>query len=458
MQFASLTFLFLFFPMTLGLYRLVPHRWKREAMLVISVLFLLGGGLLSAGVLLLLTALTFFAGWLMERWKSRKGRSGLLLTGVVLGYLAVLVLLRSDWLRSWKTAYLDGTMFFPLGLAFFALQGVGYCADVRRGVISAERNWRSFFLYMLFYPRLILGPAVSYRDAQRWEFQRAVSMEQTGAGLLRFVAGLAKKLLLADWVGMFFLSAAQTDFSGYSFLTAWLGVLAHLLSLYLELSGYADMAIGLALCYGVKLPESYGKKLFYPSVLLFSAQWNRTVIQWFSQYVGGHLSSRNPLLRTIAVTLTWGCIGLWYGFRLPSLLWGIAIGLLLCLEHAMGERRTHTGFRYLLVGGLLSVGSLLLTMPDLAHVWSYCRILLGMEGIMPTESDFYFLRSYGLALLPACYTATGHWRTLLRRAEHTLWFRRMRTVLTVSVSVLLLAGCVAVLFGIGGSAAMQLLI
>ena len=78
MQFASLTFLFLFFPMTLGLYRLVPHRWKREAMLVISVLFLLGGGLLSAGVLLLLTALTFFAGWLMERWKSRKGRSGLL--------------------------------------------------------------------------------------------------------------------------------------------------------------------------------------------------------------------------------------------------------------------------------------------------------------------------------------------------------------------------------------------
>ena len=101
MQFASLTFLFLFFPMTLGLYRLVPHRWKREAMLVISVLFLLGGGLLSAGVLLLLTALMFFAGWLMERWKSRKGRSGLLLTGVVLGYLAVLVLLRSDWLRSW---------------------------------------------------------------------------------------------------------------------------------------------------------------------------------------------------------------------------------------------------------------------------------------------------------------------------------------------------------------------
>lgn len=73
MQFASLTFLFLFFPMTLGLYRLVPHRWKREAMLVISVLFLLGGGLLSAGVLLLLTALMFFAGWLMERWKSRKG-------------------------------------------------------------------------------------------------------------------------------------------------------------------------------------------------------------------------------------------------------------------------------------------------------------------------------------------------------------------------------------------------
>ncbi|MFR6587864.1 MAG: hypothetical protein ACLUSL_08820 [Ruminococcus sp.] len=136
---------------------------------------------------------------------------------------------------------------------------------------------------------------------------------------------------------------------------------------------------------------------------------------------------------TIAVTLTWGCIGLWYGFRLPSLLWGIAAGLLLCcLEHAMGERRTHAGFRYLLVGGLLSVGSLLLTMPDLAHVWSYCRILLGMEGIMPAESDFYFLRSYGLALLPACYAATGHWRTLLRRAEHTLWFRRMRTVLTVS--------------------------
>ncbi|WP_295216986.1 MBOAT family O-acyltransferase [Ruminococcus sp.] len=458
MQFASFTFLFLFFPMTLGIYHLTPQRWKRDVMLAISVLFLLGGGWLAALVLLLLTAATYGIGLLLEHLRTRKKLSGLVLFGTVLVYLSALILLRSNWMQSWEFSLLHGKDLFPLGLAFFVLQGIGYCTNVRRGKYYAERNWRQLFLYMLFYPRLIMGPVVPYPVALKSLCEPTFSMQQIGAGMTRFLVGLGKKLLLADNVGMLFQTVNQVDPSGYSIIAVWLGALAQLVSLYLELSGYADMAIGLALCYGVHLPESYGKSLFFPSVTKFADQWNRTVVQWFSHYVGTRFHGKNQLLHLFAVTITWGCVGLWYGFRLPTLIFGLGIGFCIWMEHLIGQSKRYVGIRYGITALLLSIGAVLLIQPDMTSACEYLNVMFGMGHFTPGEADKNLLFSYGLVLLLSVYAASGNWRTVLCLLEEKSWYRMIRIPLTVAAVLLLLCCCTAVLISTGGTVEMQLML
>lgn len=458
MQFASFTFVFLFLPITMVLYYLTPRRWKQEVMLGISLLFLCSGSWMAALSEILLAATAYGTGLLLEKLRSRRGLSRFVLFGVIILQFGALLLLRSDWAASWNTGLFSGKELFPLGLSFFVLQATGYCMDVYRGKCSCETNWRSLGLYLLFYPRLLMGPVMSYHAAQKALHDTAFDMTQIGHGLLRFFVGLAKKLVLADWVVMLFQTTVQTDTSAYSLLMVWLSAFAKLLALYLELSGYADMALGLGMCYGVRLPESYGKSLYYPSVAAFADQWNRTVVQWFSHYVGTHFRGSNRFFHLMAILVTWGCIGLWYGFRVPTFLFGICIGVCLWTEHLLWNNQQSSAVRYALTALLLSVGAVLLAMPDLTSVWSVLKIMLGGGHLAPTEADADLLRTYGLILAVSIYCVSGNWRSLLRYFENKSWFRMLRIPLTILVSLLLLLIDVAFLLRTGGNVQMQLLL
>ena len=122
MQFASFTFVFLFLPITMALYYLTPQRWKQEAGLGISLLFLCSGSWLAALVEILLAAAAYGAGLLLEKQRLRRGLSRLLLFGIIVLQFGALLILRSDWLRSWNTGLFSGKELFPLGLSFFVLQ------------------------------------------------------------------------------------------------------------------------------------------------------------------------------------------------------------------------------------------------------------------------------------------------------------------------------------------------
>ena len=223
MQFASFTFLFFFLPITMGIYYLTPRRWKQEVMLGISILFLFCGGWMAALTELVLAALTYGAGLLLEKLRTKKALSRLTLAGTLLVQFGALIVLRSDWLYSLKAGAFHGSALFPLGLAFFVLQNAGYCIDVFHGKCRGETNWRRLGLYLLFYPRLIMGPVVSYPMVHKTICDPAFDMSRIGGGLLRFLVGMAKKLFLADWVGMLFQTLCQTSDAPYSMLVVWLG-------------------------------------------------------------------------------------------------------------------------------------------------------------------------------------------------------------------------------------------
>lgn len=458
MQFASFTFVFLFLPITMALYYLTPHRWKQEAGLGISLLFLCSGSWLAALVEILLAAAAYGAGLLLEKQRLRRGLSRLLLFGIIVLQFGALLILRSDWLRSWNTGLFSGKELFPLGLSFFVLQATGYCIDIYRGKCSCETNWRSFGLYLFFYPRLLMGPVMSYHAAQRALQKTNFDIAQIGCGLFRFFVGLAKKLVLADWIVMLFQTTVQADASAYSLLMVWLSVFAKLLALYLELSGYADMALGLGMCYGIRLPESYGKSLYYPSVAAFADQWNRTVVQWFSHYVGTHFRGSNRFFHLMAIVVTWGCIGLWYKCCFPAFLFGICIGVCLWAEHLFWNNRQSSVVRHGLVLLLLSVSTVLLTMSDMTDVWHVLKIMLGGGHLAPTEADADLLRAYGLILVVSAYCASGNWRSLLRFFEDKSWFRMLHIPLTILVGLLLLLIDIVFLLRTGGNVQMQLLL
>ncbi len=458
MQFASFSFIFLFLPAALAIYHLTPERRKMPVMLGISFVFLLSGGIGAALILLLLTAGTYGAGLLLERFRLKKILSSLTIFSVLVVFLLALALLRSSWILSVENQFVNGADFWPAGLAFFALQAIGYCADVKNGRIPAERRWMHLFLYMLFFPRLIMGPVVSYRTAQRTHYTSGFSISQIGAGLMRFLIGLSKKLLLANSLAMLFEEITQGTAS-FSVLVLWIGALEKLTAIFLELSGYADMAVGLAMCFGVRLPEGYGKSVFFPTVIRFSEQFNRTVVQWFSHYAGRKFHGRNRLTRSLTVLAAWGCIGLWYGFRPTTLLWGILIGLCLCIEYAFGFHRRirYRAVHYFLTMAFLSIGTLLLVLPDFSSVYMYLRGMFSMNRLSLSDADWYLFRSHGLMMLAAFYVASGHWQNVMGAIRGKLWFRRIQTPLTQVVMLILLLACTAVLMT-DGTAVFQLML
>ncbi len=445
MQFVSFTFLFLFLPLTLGVYYLVPLRWKPKVLLGTNLIYLLGSGWFVAAVELLLTLVTFGVGQWMAHWKTQKVRKKLILSASILLYVGAFVLLRSELSTRWAAISIWGVHWNTIGFSFFILHGIGYCLDVEREKILPEKKWLSFASYMLFYPKLMMGPVVSYTTFQKMQMATRFSFAVIGRGVVRLVIGVSKLLLLANWLGLVFQTLHQTESSAYSLVTVWVGAFAQFLTLFLTFSGLVDMAIGIGMCYGVTLPESYGKTAFFPTVSHFADQWNRTVVQWFSHYVGTHFHGKHAMLHLFAVMTTWGCIGLWHGLCASTLLFGLLIGGFLWLEYMLRRKKYYAGLHVFLTILLLSLGAVLLTLTDWRSVWAYLRIMFGAENIAPTEADSVVLRQFILILLLAVCVCSGKWRSILRKLESYTWFQLVRMPASILLVLILLLLNVAVL-------------
>lgn len=437
MQFASFTFLFLFFPLSLSLYYFVPFHWKKRVMFVTNLFFVVCGGFAAAVIEILLTLGTYGIGWFIFRLRERKLIRKAVLFGIIMVYILLLIFLRSDMMHQFENSLLHGIQLFPLGFAFFSLSGIAYCIDIERGKEKPERNFLHFANYMLFYPKLIMGPFISYASMRKCRLTNRFSAELVGKGIVRFVIGLSKKLLLADWIGLLFQTINQTDPSVYSLFVVWIGAFSQLVTLFLEFSGYADMAIGLGMCYGFQLPESYGKSVFFYSISRFADQWNRTVVQWFSHYIGTHFHGNNRFFHLFAVTATWGCIGLWYGFHFSSLIFGLSIGIFIWMEYTLLKQNHSIKLHYVITVLILSVEAMLLSQTDWSSSWSYLQAMFRISHIAPVEIDGIILRQVILILLVSIYVSSGNWKTVLKRIETISWVSAIRIPVMICLTFVL---------------------
>ncbi|RZT08681.1 alginate O-acetyltransferase complex protein AlgI [Duganella sp. CF402] len=348
MVFSSPGFLFLFFPLFYLMYFALPRGWRNSYILLASfVFYVLGAGALTVVALVLLLANWLLAGVIGARREQQPQQARALLAGGIalnllpllfFKYLLFLAQLLQD-LSGWQATapVRELGIVLPLGISFYVFHFLSYLLDVHAGRIAPERSLQKFAIYIFLFPHLIAGPVVRYAEVREQLHirHRAGTSRQLFWGLLIFIVGLSKKLLIADPLGVVAdgIYRPGAELSAYS---AWLGAACYSFQIYFDFSGYTDMAIGLARIMGFRFPRNFNRPYAAASITEFWQRWHMTLSRFFRDYVyiplGGNRGSAWRTYRNLMVVFV--LCALWHGAAYTFLAWGVGHGLLLVLERA----------------------------------------------------------------------------------------------------------------------------
>ncbi|EHJ49144.1 membrane bound O-acyl transferase MBOAT family protein [Solidesulfovibrio carbinoliphilus subsp. oakridgensis] len=362
-------FLYYFLPLTLALFFLSPVRARGAVLLVASLAYFFLAD--AAGLPVLLAAAVGNYG--LGRWIGRA--DGAARTwATALGVAANIGLL---------AFYKYGGLAAPLGISFFSFQAVAYLVDVKRRVLPAEVSLPRLTLALAFFPKITAGPIARFGPLLPALVRPRPTLANFRDGAWRFAVGLAKKTLVAGALGPL-ADAAFTRGPGLDTGTAWLGLAAYSAQIYYDFSGYTDMALGLGLLCGIRLPENFNHPYVATSVRDFWRRWHISLSTWFRDYLyiplgGGRVS---PWRVRANLLVVFALCGVWHGATLNFLAWGLWHGLFLAVERtALGGRldRLPAAFRhaYLLLAVML--GWVLFRATDAALALGYGKALFSFS-------------------------------------------------------------------------------
>lgn len=273
----------------------------------------------------------------------------------------------------------------PIGISFYTFQSMSYIIDVYRGTAKAQRNWLDFGTFVALFPQLVAGPIVHYSTVAEQIRHRTVNVEMFAEGVRRFSIGLAKKVLLANNIGLLWSTVSASSPDSLTALTAWIGIIAFAFQIYFDFSGYSDMAIGLGLMFGFRFNENFNKPYTAQSITDFWRRWHISLSTWFRDYVyiplGGNRRGQGLQLRNIMIV--WLLTGIWHGASWNFLLWGLYFGVVLILEKwvLLGLlQRMPRWVRHTYALLLILIGWVFFAFEDLSAIGGYFQAMVGLNG------------------------------------------------------------------------------
>ena len=326
------------------IYFCVPSKWRNVVLFAFSLLFYGWGEPTYIFLMLFTIAVDYFCGLMVGRYvdTDKKKSRRWLICAVIINLLLLGIFKYADLLI--KTLALIPPLAslkplgltLPIGISFYTFQALSYVIDVYRKDTPAQRSALIFGTYVVLFPQLIAGPIVRYRDVEKELSSRQTSVALVASGLRTFIAGLCKKVLLANTMGELWKSFYETPSDQLSVVAAWLGIICFAFQIYFDFSGYSDMAIGLGKILGFHFRENFNYPYVADSITDFWRRWHISLSSWFREYVyfplGGSRCSKLKMFRNLMVV--WLLTGFWHGASWNFVLWGIYYGVLLIIEKA----------------------------------------------------------------------------------------------------------------------------
>lgn len=434
MVFSSISFLFVFLPALLAAYFLLPSRmraWRNGVLLAFSLFFYGYGGPRFLLLMLFSIALNYVGGLVCGQGQKYRKGALFLVTAVnlgMLGWFKYATFLASNLAMVW-TGLPVPEVTLPIGISFFTFQGLSYVLDVYRGEAAPEHNPFRVALYISLFPQLVAGPIVRYTTVAEEIASRQECLSEFAGGGVRFLFGLAKKMLLANQLG---LMADEIFASAPASLTvslAWMGALAYTGQIYFDFSAYSDMAIGLGRMFGFHFLENFDYPYLARSVTEFWRRWHISLSTWFRDYVyiplGGNRCSAGKHVRNILVV--WALTGLWHGAAWTFVVWGLYYAALLLGEKYLWGRafeRLPVPLRHGYAMLCVIVGWVVFRAPSLEAALQFLQAMFGAAAGLADGRTIYYLLQYRWELLlaiPAALPLKNVLRSALEKRKSRPW-------------------------------------
>lgn len=379
---------------------------KNIVLLVASLFFYAYGEKWYVILLLSSIVMNYVFGWLLALKKY---------PGVILGVSVFLNLALLFVFKYLDFVVLNCNRFFhmqipltglelPIGISFFTFQALSYVIDVYRGKVSVQKDPIKLGLYISLFPQLIAGPIVRYDEVKEQMSTRKESYALFSEGVIRFITGMAKKILLADTMALFANRILSSLMAGNSLTIsmAWLGAIAYTFQIYYDFSGYSDMAIGLGKMFGFHFPENFNYPYIARSVTEFWRRWHISLSSWFRDYVyiplGGNGKGKSASAKSFLVYrnmfVVWLLTGIWHGAGWTFLLWGMMYFVVLTVERVFKigrERELPKILSHIYTMVVVTVGWTIFQSPSLGIAFQYLKAMFGVGagGILDATALFY---------------------------------------------------------------------
>lgn len=406
MVFSSLTFWFIYLPVVLISYYVTPRKARNIVLFIVSLAFYGWGEPVYIALMVFTILLNYAAGFLIS--KSAQSRKKLWLIVSVALNLGLLVFFKySGMIVSTLNLLPFVNLSFtppalPIGISFYTFQAMSYTIDVYREQCRVQKNPLLLGTYVTLFPQLIAGPIVRYTDVEEQLTNRSETLEKFKSGVVLFMVGMGKKVLLANQFALMYKNLSELGES-FGVVSGWAGLLALTLQIYFDFSGYSDMARGLGRMIGFEFMENFNYPYISRSITEFWRRWHISLSTWFRDYVyiplGGN---RKGFARQILnLFVVWLLTGLWHGAAYNFVLWGLYFFLILTIEKLflaklLQKAPRAIGHLYSIV--LIMLGWAIFSFDNMADLGAFVGSLFGAGGAGVSEVQLNVMLSY----LPVC--------------------------------------------------------